>query len=481
LSESGPSAGSGPLRGQLGLVGWVLGALIIGLGTQAGCRTSCSVVAGDERKMAWDGFGSAVCYLPATSDERGSRLLVGAPTASRSGEDPTGALYEVAWPGGGVKAVRWGTAPHEGFAESLCLLRDLNGDGVPEVAVGCPGASGDAGDGCGKVEILSGRDFTRIREVWGTKTGQRFGTRVTSSGEVGSPDSGVVGVLLEDPVSTLKGAVVFNADMTARRWEIAPKGDYEGLGTALLPCPDLDGDGVPEIGVPQPLAVKDRRVVGRYSINSGKSGRVLFECWGSEEYEFFGTSASVVAPMEAADRFMLVIGSLQFTRDARRTGRVRVIGVPSNRLVHERLGTAHGGAFGVSVVALGEASNSSRPAKATIAVAAGRAPETRSSERSSIAGGGYVEGIRVGEEAPAFHIEGVQPRGRLGDSMTWVDAERLLVLGAPGSFDIPALRQMKSQSYLCVLSVAEAVQKCRVFTSQGEVARGDLGRFVRLD
>lgn len=470
-----------PLRKRLGLAALALSVGLVGLGSHAGCRSAHGGAGSEAVAAAWDGFGTAACVIPAAESSRGVRLIVGAPTASRSGEVPVGALYEVAWVGGGVRPVRWGGQPHERYAESLCLLRDLNGDGVPELAVGSPGASGEAGDGCGKIEILSGRDYSPVREVWGTRKGQRFGTKVVSTGEWGTPGAGVIIVLHEDPGTAALGAEAFSADLATRMWTIAPMAGGEGLSSALTACPDLDDDGVPEVGVSFPFAKKDRRPVGRYSVHSGKSGRALFEYWGSDDYEMIGTSASVLGPAEPPDRFNLLLGAPHFKKDGSPLGRVQVIAVPSGRRVHERAGATVGAKFGFAVVSPGEVTKSRRLATGTFAVAAVIAPEARSPEGKFIAGSGYVECVRVGGETPAFAIEGLQQWGMLGKFMLWSEAEDFLVLGAPGSFDTPSLRDLRSKSFLCVVpGAASARVACRVFTSLGEVPRADLGKFVRV-
>ncbi len=152
-----------------------------------------------------------------------------------------------------------------GMRSSVTQVGDVNGDGVPDLAV----ASRDR-NRPERVWILSGKDGTRLLEVSGKETGDRFGSEVVSLGDWdgdGSPDLAIEARSRRDQwapwsrgyrriVSTKSGAMLLELPFVG------------ALGGAC----DVDGDGKLE------LLISDESA-GHVSISvlSAGDGRAVLE------------------------------------------------------------------------------------------------------------------------------------------------------------------------------------------------------------
>jgi hypothetical protein len=81
---------------------------------------------------------------------------------------------------------------------------------------------------------------------------------------------------------------------------------------------------------------------------------------------------------------------------------------------------------------------------------------------------------------------GLQAFGRLGDFLSSEDLPgeppvRVLLAGAPGAADTPSYWGMKSYSHLVVLFRESDAWRVRVFASDGEVTKEELGNYVRVE
>jgi hypothetical protein len=123
---------------------------------------------------------------------------------------------------------------------------DLNADGIPDVLVGSPGRSPGGLNAAGTVWVVSGATGSAIDSVHGTVAGGTLGTAARSVGDVnndGVPDF-AAGSVNEGGgrirvFSGADGALVYPALS-------APNGG--SLGQFWLNSPgDIDGDGVPDI------------------------------------------------------------------------------------------------------------------------------------------------------------------------------------------------------------------------------------------
>jgi hypothetical protein len=228
-----------------------------------------------------DGFSAAVAALGDLDGDGVPDLALGAP-----GDDDGGPGHGAVWilflandgsvashtkisaSSGGLMGR---LANNVGFGHSVACAGDVDGDGVPDLAVGSP-RDGDGGPKHGAVWLLFlNTDGTvkaeqKISETAGGFTGtlgngDEFGRSVASAGDVdgdGVPDL-AVGALNDDDGSQQVGAIwilMLNADGTVRE---NPKisGTEGGFGgdldnnddfaRSLVSLGDLDGNGVPDL------------------------------------------------------------------------------------------------------------------------------------------------------------------------------------------------------------------------------------------
>jgi len=131
------------------------------------------------------------------------------------------------------------------FATSLALVGDVNGDKASEVLVGSPS---DGKENRGKAFVFSGRDGELIRTLDGPSASSGFGLALDALGDVdgdGLPDSaiGAPYVATDKPNSRAQGLVqlVSGKDGSTLR-TLQPLPDERYFGTDLVALDDLEGD-----------------------------------------------------------------------------------------------------------------------------------------------------------------------------------------------------------------------------------------------
>ncbi|HEX6882778.1 MAG TPA: PKD domain-containing protein [Planctomycetota bacterium] len=216
-----------------------------------------------------DGNGVIDLAVGATGDDDGGADLKGAVWILFLNPDGTVLRHQkVSMTQGGFTGILGGG---DLFGFAVASLGDVDGDGLPELAVGCP-KDDDGGVKKGCVWLLFLRADGTVRrhvkisdkmDVYGLKPGDEFGSAIAGLGDVdgdGIPDM-AVGAILDDGGLHDQGAVwinFLNADGTVRakhRINDVSGGFLGGLanddwfGASLARIPDLDGDGRPELAV----------------------------------------------------------------------------------------------------------------------------------------------------------------------------------------------------------------------------------------
>lgn len=94
-------------------------------------------------------------------------------------------------------------ARHSDFGQVCCGIGDVDGDGVPDLAISAP-ALASRGKQIGKVQVLSGKTGLVLHEIFGESPGEGFGTAITAVADWVNPGrlSLAIGARRGGPVGT---------------------------------------------------------------------------------------------------------------------------------------------------------------------------------------------------------------------------------------------------------------------------------------
>jgi len=124
------------------------------------------------------GFGNVVAAVADVDGDGKADVAVAAPGT----EDQTRTIpgdVRIHSSATGKELRRWsGTQPGELFGRMVVAARDLDGDGVDDVAIGAPLHRRDGGDQVGRVELRSGRTGAVITELFGDGPDCWFGWHI---------------------------------------------------------------------------------------------------------------------------------------------------------------------------------------------------------------------------------------------------------------------------------------------------------------
>lgn len=148
----------------------------------------------------------------------------------------------------GAVLASWIGEPLSQFGAALAGLQDVTGDGLADLAIGSPEASGI--HPYGMVHVYSAT--TGLHHQYSGAVGAHFGIALAAIGDVngdgrselaiGAPDEGSFGVVrLVDPRYSGTGALLWSRSGNTTT--------YAGFGLLLGPIGERNGDGVPDLGV----------------------------------------------------------------------------------------------------------------------------------------------------------------------------------------------------------------------------------------
>ncbi len=182
---------------------------------------------------------------------------------------------------GGLIHALFAAALPSGSSKSAAGVGDLDGDGVPDVALGLP-LDDTAGPDAGAVRVFSGADGSEFLTVLGPTPGQRFGASLAAAGDVDADGVGDL-VVGGDPAAAYNPNAYWNkvfavsgaTGLILHDWI----GDYlkDTFGEVLDGAGDMNGDGHADVvisGHHEPPGFEYVRAF------SGSDGSLLFERTG---------------------------------------------------------------------------------------------------------------------------------------------------------------------------------------------------------
>ncbi len=247
------------------------------------------------------------------------------------------ALVLLLSPAPGVAAERFTVSCVHGgdqFGYAIATNGDLNGDGVPDLAVGSPCAHVRNSPRAGRVNVFSGVNGRRLFSRKGGQTGQWLGASVSFIPDIngdgrdelaiGSPGYDVT--QLDDPTLPAWGlsgggkVEVFQRDKRftkgyhgKRRLLLFGTASESVFGEKIAPLNDVNDDGKPDFAV---SASRDKREPGdgrgrsgRVYIFSGKDGEMLGYRVGSKKGERYGRSLATAGDVDGDGKWDLLVAS----------------------------------------------------------------------------------------------------------------------------------------------------------------------------
>ncbi len=357
-----------------------------------------------------------------------------------------------------------GAAKGDEFGTAVVALGDVNGDSVPDFAIGAPKTDEvDIVTGKivkkdrGSVTVYSGADFSEIFTLNGDAAGDNFGAAIAAAGDVVGSDSRadfIVGAPKADGVDpiTLKpmkdaGAAYLYSGIDGTRQHTftgAAKGD--NFGASLAGGADLDQDGVADIAIGayrhdplDPVTNKPRKDAGSvYVYSSASPYSFITQLDGQKAGDNFGFSLAVVNEGQDAFRDLLVgIPRADITVGSKKllnAGKVSLFnlaaGIP---LYNVQADTPQAGAlFGSSVAAAGDVNASGSE---SFVVGAPKTDTVVNGKKLKDAGQVVVHSAAAGG-AVVFAVDGKIAGGQAGFSVAGGkdfnnDANDDILIGSP--------------------------------------------------
>ena len=251
-------------------------------------------------------------------------------------------------------------APAGEFGWALAELEDVDGDGVPDFAIGASALDFGGIEKAGAVFVHSGSDRSVLWSIGGEDEDIRFGAALALGADadgdglrdllVGVPQWLNVDGIGRDH-ETGKVFLVSAVDGTVlREWKGERKKDHFGI--RCVDSGDLNADGIPDFLV---AASYDRTSIeGKVYAYSGSDGALLFERAGAFPAQSFGFALAGVGDVDGDGFGDALVGAPEGTGIG--TGRVFVLAGPDGAELAEIPGQSNGDFFGIAVAGPGDVS-----------------------------------------------------------------------------------------------------------------------------
>lgn len=268
------------------LVGAPLGQ---GAAPESSHPTYAKVFAGEDGAVLFDSgdmssnsrYGAAVASLGDVSGDSVPDFAVGQPERRGFTSSPPGKVLVYSGADGSLLTELSGEENGDGFGTTIAAVGDVDGDGVIDFVVGCPGASRGGRLEAGKLVLFSGAAFDEVRVWRGENTGEGLGGSIAVLADQGSRSFLIAARSVGAPEG--RDAVVLFDAISGRRRRTLKAGERVGFGVALAAVDDRDGDGLPELAVASvtvgDLAALDRSAL--IEVFSPASGSRLFAFRGT--------------------------------------------------------------------------------------------------------------------------------------------------------------------------------------------------------
>jgi VCBS repeat protein/FG-GAP repeat protein len=254
------------------------------------------------------GFGVALAVLQDVDANTTPEILIGSEDAVVGGLAVGCAFMFDTATGTQIQSV-CGTAVGDSFGRSLASIDDVNSDGVQDYLVASPGNDPAGITNAGSVFLYSGIDGTQLLQIDGTLPSLWLGSSLLGLEDINGdlvPDFAIGTIRDTSGLGLFVGSVSLcsGADGSLIR-KYYGKDSYEQFGECLATMPDMDGDGVTDFLVGAPGDLFGGRV---YVYSANIDG--LLQMIESETFDDqFGSSAVSMGDYDGDGDFDVLAGA----------------------------------------------------------------------------------------------------------------------------------------------------------------------------
>ena len=261
---------------------------------------------------AQDDFGSAVAGVGDANRDGVPDFVVGAPRGDLGGID-TGYARVYSGATGAPLTTVAGSLLLEAVGAALSGAGDLDGNGVPEMIVGAPGYNDGHSADLGRASVRSALTGALLWDVTGTAAGARLGSSVASVGDLDGdllPDV-AVGAPVDDAAQPNVGrASVYSGATGALLFSAAGGHTGDRFGHSVSAAGDVDEDGEPDVVVGAPFETwLDSSGSGTARVLSGRDGSLIGVAEGGASGARLGWSVSSAGDTDGDGRAEILAGA----------------------------------------------------------------------------------------------------------------------------------------------------------------------------
>ncbi|HUR28557.1 MAG TPA: integrin alpha [Planctomycetota bacterium] len=255
-----------------------------------------------------------------------------------------------------------GTSAQESLGSSVVGLGDVDGDSLPDFAVGSPFRA-NVGAPPGRVQLCKGMTAASIRTLNGSIAGDDFGFALAAGGDVDG--DGVNDLLVGAPdFPPSGGGHDFTSAGYVERFSSATgalllhvNGDSpdDMFGASVAAVDDVNGDGTEDFVVGSPGHDSALLDSGMLRLVSGLNGATLWSSFGTQTGCNFGGSVSNVGDVDGDGHDDLVCGSSSFDGAAGAdAGATYLVSGATGAIFRSWFGLQAHGMFGAAVAGVGD-------------------------------------------------------------------------------------------------------------------------------